>query len=159
MGPGNQATPAEIKTAYALGNAVARAGWVLLTGGRSVGVMDAASRGAQEAGGLTIGILPADHRNDMSSAVDIPILTGLGQGRNVINVLTSHVVIVCGSGAGTASETALALKTGKPLVFIETSQAALAFWQDLSSTPLQVVTNTDQAVAVVRAIISTHGSS
>ena len=46
----------------------------------------------------------------MSDAVDIPIATGLGQGRNLINVLSSHVIIACGNGTGTASEIAFALK-------------------------------------------------
>ena len=154
MGPGNQATPADIKTAYALGNAIARAGWVLLTGGRNVGVMDAASRGAKHAQGLTIGILPDDHRDQMSSAVDIPILTGLGPARNVVNVLISHVIVACGNGAGTASEIALAIKTGKPLIIMTTSPEALAFWQTLSTAPLGVAPTVGRAIAMIEDVLA-----
>ncbi len=151
MGPGDQATPTAVKTAYDLGKAIAQAGWAVLTGGRQVGVMDAASRGAKAVGGLTIGILPTDHPGQMSDAVDIPVLTGLGHGRNVINILTSHVVIACGSGPGTASEIALALKTGKPLIFIEIDENALAYWQSLSEMPLQVADTAEQAIEMVKA--------
>ena len=62
--------------------------------------MDAASRGAKAAQGLTVGILPTQNLTHMSDAVDIPIATGLGQGRNLINVLSSHVIIACGNGTG-----------------------------------------------------------
>lgn len=153
MGPGNQATPAAIKTAYGLGKAIAQAGWVLLTGGRNTGVMDAACRGAKAAQGLTIGILPSDHRADMSSAVDIPIVTGMGHGRNIINVLTSHALITCGDGWGTASEIALAFKAGRPVLFIETGPASLAFWQSFTDSPLTVAQNVDQAIALVSAYL------
>ena len=154
MGPGNQATPTEIKTAYALGDAIAREGWVLLTGGRNVGVMDAASRGAKAAGGLTIGILPSQSRTDMSSAVDIPIVTGLGQGRNIINVLTCHALIACGNGTGTASEIALALKTGKLTIFMAASPEAVAFWQSLSTSPLRIAQTVNQAIATVEECLA-----
>lgn len=58
MGAGDRATPQDLEIAYALGQKIAEQGWILLTGGRAVGVMDAASRGAKQANGLTIGILP-----------------------------------------------------------------------------------------------------
>ena len=52
----------------------------------------------------------------MSQYVDIPILTGMGNARNIINVLTSKIIIAIGEGPGTLSEVALALKTGKPVI-------------------------------------------
>jgi hypothetical protein len=153
MGPGDQATPAETKTAYTLGEAIAQQGWVLLTGGRAAGVMEAASRGAKAAQGLTIGILPADHTGGMSTAVDIPIVTGLGNARNVINILSSHVVVVCGTGVGTASEVALAIKLGKPLVFMETRSADLSFWQGLGQSPIRHAKSVEQAIDFVQALL------
>ena len=114
MGPGERATRAERETAFALGQRIAQQGWVLLTGGRAAGVMAAASQGAHTAQGLVVGILPGEIPTNMSAAVDIPILTGVGQARNAINVLSSQVVIACGWGAGTLSEIAFALKLGKP---------------------------------------------
>lgn len=99
MGPGDGATQKEIKHAYKLGQLIAEQNWILLTGGRNVGVMGAASKGAKSSGGLTIGILPSENKNGMSKFVDIPICTGMGSARNNINVLSSDVVIACGSGA------------------------------------------------------------
>ncbi len=116
MGPGATATASVKATAFGLGQGIAQRGWVLLTGGRAAGVMEAASQGAHTAQGLVIGVLPDATPHTMSSAIDIPILTGMGQGRNTINVLSSQVIIACGLGAGTLAEMALALKFGKPLI-------------------------------------------
>ncbi len=64
MGPGEQATATDLQNAYELGKLIAQQGWVLLTGGRNVGVMDAANQGAKSANGLTVGILPGNNTND-----------------------------------------------------------------------------------------------
>jgi uncharacterized protein (TIGR00725 family) len=153
MGPGDQSTPQQSATAYALGLAVAQAGWVLLTGGRSAGVMAAASQGAKAGGGLTIGILPTADGSDISLAVDIPIFTGLGQGRNVINVLSSQVVVACGLGPGTASEIALAIKAQKPVILMEMSDQALGFWQTLETSPMLTADTVEQAIAQIHTLI------
>jgi uncharacterized protein (TIGR00725 family) len=89
---------------------------VLLTGGRAAGVMDAASKGAREAGGLVIGILPDAGGALGSEHLDVAIRTGMGDARNVINVLSSDVVIALPGGAGTLSEIALALNSGKTVI-------------------------------------------
>lgn len=132
MGPA-QATPDHTQKAYNLGQAIAQEGWVVLTGGRNVGVMDAACQGAKSAGGLTVGILPGDTPTDLSAAVDIPILTGLGHARNAVNVLSSHVVVACGIGLGTTSEIALALKTNRPVILLAVAPDIQAFFQTLTS--------------------------
>lgn len=121
MGPGDGATQKEMNDAYKLGKLIAKQNWVLLTGGRNVGVMDAASKGAHEAGGLVVGVLPSEDRNEMSEFVDIPICTGMGSARNNINVLSSDVIVALGSGAGTTSEIMLALKADKPLILLSPS--------------------------------------
>ena len=90
MGPGADATAADLAYAYELGKLIAQQGWVLLTGGRNVGVMEGASQGAKAANGLTIGILPTDDTNGISEAVDIAIITDMGNARNNINVLSSN---------------------------------------------------------------------
>src|SRR5947209_20460947 len=128
MGPGASASADEVRAAYALGQLIARAGWVLVTGGRATGVMDAACKGAQAEGGLTVGILPTDDARDMSAAVEIPIITGTGQARNNINVLSSVVVFACGMGAGTAAEIALAIKAGKQVILLCDDEAARTFF-------------------------------
>lgn len=101
-----------------IGRSLAERGWVLLTGGRDAGVMAAASRGASTAGGLVVGILPSADIECASPHLDIAIPTGMGDARNVINVLASRVVIALPGGAGTLSEIALALKSGRPVVAV-----------------------------------------
>ena len=117
MGGGSVST-ADAADAYALGAMIARQGWVLLNGGRSAGIMQAAAKGAADNGGLTLGISPDDSDADLSPYIQIPVLTGMGSGRNVINVLSSHVVVACSGGAGTVSEIALALKHGRPVILL-----------------------------------------
>jgi uncharacterized protein (TIGR00725 family) len=105
--------------ARAVGRAVAARGAVLLCGGRS-GVMEAAARGAQEAGGLTVGVLPGagPHETPPNAHVEVALFTGLGEARNWVNVCASDALIAIGGGFGTLSEIALALKAQKPLVLL-----------------------------------------
>lgn len=116
---GGAADPGTLEKARELGKRIAQEGWVLLNGGRNAGVMAASARGAREAGGLVVGILPDDHRGRVSPDVTLPILTGMGDARNIINVLSSHVVVACRGGAGTISEIALALKAGRRVVLMD----------------------------------------
>ena len=116
---GGGSVSAEVsRMAEELGRRIAEAGLVLLTGGRPSGVMDAASRGAKVAGGLVVGVLPGPDPDDSSAHVDIAIATNLADGRNLVNVLSSDVVVACPGGAGTMSEVALAVKNRRPLVLL-----------------------------------------
>ena len=150
MGPGQGASPDAIATAFELGRLIAREGWVLLTGGRNTGVMDAACRGAKEAGGLTIGILPGSDDHSLSGSVDIPILTGMGQARNNINVLSSRVLFVCGMGAGTASEIALAIKAGKKVIMMNCNRKSNVFFESLGKENVFIVIEPATAVALAQ---------
>lgn len=116
MGSGRPLDGAAFSLAHELGRMIAERGWVLLTGGRSAGVMDAASKGAREASGLVIGILPDADGALASDHLDVAIRTGMGDARNAINVLSSDVVIALPGGAGTLSEIALALKADKTVI-------------------------------------------
>lgn len=102
-----------------VGRLVAQRNAVLVTGGLK-GVMEAASRGAKEAGGTTVGILPGFSSEDANRFVDIPIITGLSHARNVIVVRSADAVIAVSGEYGTLSEIAIALKLGKPVVGINT---------------------------------------
>jgi uncharacterized protein (TIGR00725 family) len=102
-----------------VGRAIAIAGAVLFTGGRG-GVMEAASRGAAEAGGTVVGILPGFDGGDANRWVQIPVVTGMDQARNVILVRSCDAVIAVGGMYGTLSEIALALKLGIPVVGLRT---------------------------------------
>ncbi|MDX2097688.1 MAG: cytochrome [Leptolyngbyaceae cyanobacterium bins.59] len=154
MGPGEGATSLDTQLAYELGQLIAQTGWVLLTGGRNVGVMDAACRGARDAGGLTVGILPTDRPIAVSTAVDIPIYTDLGNGRNNLNVLSSQVVIACGMGTGTVSEVALALKNQKPVILLNWSEEGQRFFQSLSPDEIWVADRPETAIQLTHTLLS-----
>ena len=115
LGP-SQASADECSVAERVGAMAAKAGWVVLTGG-GLGVMEAASRGAVEAGGLTVGILPsaAPIPGYPNAWVCIPVFTGAGSARNSFNVLSARLCVALGGGPGTLSEIALALKAGLPV--------------------------------------------
>jgi uncharacterized protein (TIGR00725 family) len=102
---------------------IARRGAILVCGGRG-GVMEAACRGAKEAGGTTPhawgGILPGTERSDANPYVDMPIVTGLGEARNAIVVRTADAVVAVSGGYGTLSEIGFALKLGRPVVGVDT---------------------------------------
>ena len=113
---GSKADEDTCQHAYALGALIAQQGWVLLNGGRNAGVMAASARGAVDHGGLTIGILPDADTDRTSEFIMIPICTAMGSARNVINILSSDIVVACPGGPGTVSEIALALKHGKYVI-------------------------------------------
>ncbi len=152
MGPGEAASSAEVALAYQVGYQIAQAGWVVLTGGRPVGVMEAATRGAKAADGLTVGIVPTNTR-DTSASVDLAIVTGLGQARNAINALSSHIVIACGMGLGTAAEVALALKSDIPVILLRPSLESLAFFRTLAPDHLIVLQTVDDVVPTIQALL------
>lgn len=101
------------------GMLIARKGAILVTGGLG-GVMEAASKGAREAGGTTVGILPGFSKEDANKYVLIPITTGLSHARNIIIARSADAVIAISGEYGTLSEIAVALKLGKPVVGIKT---------------------------------------
>ncbi len=115
---GGRADARSLEAAYRLGGLIAAQGWALLNGGRPAGIMEASAQGAKEQGGLTIGILPDDRPGGASDYIDVPILTGMGDARNYVNVLSSDVVVACPGKAGTLSEIALALKNRRRVVLL-----------------------------------------
>ena len=86
--------------------------------------MEAACRGAKEAGGTTVGLLPGHDRDDANPYVDVAVPTGLGEARNALVVRTADSLIAIGGGYGTLSEIALALRTGKRVVGLGTWEIA-----------------------------------
>jgi len=151
MGGGNISDP-EKETSYRLGRLIANQGWILLNGGRACGVMEASAKGARENGGLTIGILPDDDGRQTSKYISIPILTGMGNARNCINILSSHFIIACPGGAGTLSEIALAIKYKKPLILLNFDSRDLL--DQFSDTGLLFFADTpDQTIDIIRDLI------
>ncbi len=116
MGGAQFVNPEDEQYAYQVGAMIAQEGWILLNGGRASGVMEASAKGAKENGGITLGILPFTDRAWASQYIDIPIVTGMGMARNVINVLSSDLIVALPGRAGTISEIALALNYGKEVI-------------------------------------------
>jgi uncharacterized protein (TIGR00725 family) len=110
-GSGEEDSPA----AEAVGRELAARGAVVVCGGLG-GVMEAACRGAKQAGGQTVGILPGTDRGAANPFVDVAIPTGLGEARNALVVRAADALVAVGGGYGTLSEIALALKAGKRVV-------------------------------------------
>ena len=107
----SQATAADLEDAREVGRLLGEAGAVVVCGGRG-GVMAAASRGAAEAGGMVVGMLPGDGREDANEWVTVAIPTGLGELRNGLIIRSADAVIAVGGAYGTLSEIALALQAG-----------------------------------------------
>jgi len=122
--------------AYNVGMQVARNGAVLICGGLG-GVMTAAARGAKDAGGTTIGVVPGSDRKDANPYIDFPIATGFGEARNLIIIRSSDAIIALPGEYGTLSEFAFALKLDKPVI-------ATREWDLRGVTPVR--TNPEEAV-------------
>jgi len=113
---GSSSTSSEEQDAsYKIGRAVAQHGFVLITGGRG-GVMEQASRGAKEAGGMVVGILPGESFDGANKFCDVVIPTGIGYARNSVNVLAADLIISVGGSSGTLSEIAYAWNYNKKIV-------------------------------------------
>lgn len=105
--------------AEAVGRELGRAGAILVCGGLG-GIMEAACRGAAAEGGLTIGILPGDDCREANPYVQIPIVTGMGEARNVAVVKSARAVVAIGGHYGTLSEIAHARHNSIPVIGLNT---------------------------------------
>jgi uncharacterized protein (TIGR00725 family) len=116
---GSRAGRQALDAAREVGRLIARAGAVLVCGGLG-GVMEAASRGAREEGGLVVGILPGNSPADANAWVDVPIATGLGYTRNALVVMNADAVVAVDGEYGTLSEIAYGKIHGKKVVGLGT---------------------------------------
>jgi len=114
-------SPAGLSLAEAVGRAIARNGAVLVCGGLG-GVMEAAARGAVEAGGEVLGILPGPDKSQANPYVTLAVPTNIGHARNVIIAHTADALIAVEGEYGTLSETAIGLKIGKPVLVLPGGQ-------------------------------------
>jgi uncharacterized protein (TIGR00725 family) len=108
-----------VVAAESVGRELAARGTVVVCGGLG-GAMEAACRGAKEAGGTTVGLLPGLDRRDANPYVDVAVPTGLGEARNALVVRAADALVAVGGGYGTLSEIGLALRTGKRVVGLGT---------------------------------------
>ena len=100
-----------------VGKYVAENGGVVVCGGLG-GIMEGAAKGAKEAGGITIGILPTTERDDANEYIDFAIPTGFGEARNILVVRTADAVVAFPGKYGTLTEMAFALHAGKPVISV-----------------------------------------
>jgi len=107
------------RLAYEVGRLVAKSGAYLICGGYG-GVMAESARGARDAGGTTIGVLSGVDRAEANPAIDIPIVTGMRDARNIIIARTAHGVIAVSGGFGTLTEIGFSLICRVPLVGLRT---------------------------------------
>jgi len=148
---GSQCSKKEAQLGEEVGRELALRGAVLVCGGLG-GIMRAACKGASSAGGTTIGILPGESRQSANPYVQIPIVTGLGEARNVIVVKSAQAVIAIGGSYGTLSEISHALKNGIPLIGLNTWSISRNGRQDksiiLAQSPIEAVS---QALELARS--------
>ena len=116
----NGCTPELEKIAYDTGSEVAKSDSILITGGLG-GVMKAASKGAKESGGLTVGIIPQNDKSEANEFCDVVIPSGMGLMRDFLNALSADGVIAIGGGSGTLSEICAAYMYSKPIVVLKNS--------------------------------------
>jgi uncharacterized protein (TIGR00725 family) len=137
------------RVAYEVGRKIAEKGAVLFCGGRG-GVMEAAAKGAKSAGGLTVGILPGTSRNEANPYIDIAIVTGMGEARNVVLVRSCQVLIAVEGMYGTLSEIAFACKFGIPVIGLNTWQIDR---RGLIQSPVILSKTPEEAVEMALKII------
>jgi len=125
----NGCTSESEKIAYEVGSEIAKSNSVLITGGLG-GVMRAACHGAQESGGITVGIIPQDDSSHANEFCDIVIPSGMGLTRDFLNALSADGVIVIGGGSGTLSEICAAYMYKKPIVALKNSGGTASKYAD-----------------------------
>ena len=155
----NGCTPKHEKLAYEVGVEIAKSDSVLITGGLG-GVMAAASHGAHDANGLTIGIIPQDDATMANAFCDIVIPTGMGLARDFLNALTADGVIIVGGGSGTLSEVCAAYMYKKPMVAIRNIGGSVeqyidGFLDHRKNIKIIGVDTPEDAVAKILELIST----
>lgn len=116
---GSETTKENLEIAEKVGSLIAQRGALLITGGLG-GVMNAASKGAKTANGLVIGIIPTPDKKSANPYVDIPIVTGMGEARNLIIARTCDCAIAIDGKYGTLTEIAYCLMFGIPVIGINT---------------------------------------
>jgi len=116
---GGQCSPDIELIAEEVGSLIAKKGAVLICGGLS-GVMEAACRGAKKSKGITIGILPGNRKTDANLYIDIPIVTGMADARNILIVRSSDAVIAIDGKYGTLSEISFCLVYNVPVIGLKT---------------------------------------
>ncbi len=151
---GSSCPPEVAAAAEEVGRLLAEQGAVVVCGGLT-GVMEAVCKGARQAGGHTIGILPGSERSDANSYIEFALPTGMGHARNALVARSAHAVIAIDGSYGTLSEMAFALAFGTPIIGLNTWEIGLEGQQD---TGVIRVASPQEAVERALAAAQTHSS-
>jgi uncharacterized protein (TIGR00725 family) len=143
-------SPEEAKLAENVGELLAQRGATIVCGGLG-GVMEAVCRGAKSKGGLTVGVLPGQDSSTANPWVDIPVVTGIGEARNVAVAKSAQAIIAIGGNYGTLSEIAYALKSSIPVIGLNTWSLSRNRQEDDSIIRVQSATEAvDKAISLVK---------
>ena len=137
---------AAYETARQVGRGIAEKEAALVCGGLG-GIMEGACRGASEAGGQTIGILPGADKSSANPYVTLPIVTDLGHARNILVVQSSDALVAIRGGYGTLSEISIALKLGKPVIGLKT-------WPDMDD--ISYVSNPEEVLHLLEGFLASR---
>ena len=153
VGPGDSSAASVLADAGQVGRLAAESGWVVMTGGRPAGVMEAALEGARGANGLTVAVIPGDHPDEASPFADFVVASGSGEGRNNLIVLSADVIVACGMNPGTASEVSLALRHGRPVILVAPAAETRGFFERLDTGGrLHIAATPADAVALAKRL-------
>lgn len=153
----DHATRKDIALAYKLGRLVAQLHAILLSGGMT-GVMAASCRGAQDCGGTVLAIGPTNDTRAMNSFIDIAVITGMGPGRNFLNVLSSHIVVAVGvRSPGTLVEVAFALQLKRPLIIVGGTPQMKAHVSQLAERAPMFAKSMSEVEPLLRKLVNRFG--
>jgi uncharacterized protein (TIGR00725 family) len=138
--------PEHERRAEEVGRLLAARGYTVVTGGGGE-VMAAAARGAKEAGGTTIGILPGEGRDGANEWIDHVVVTGIGHARNLVVAASGQALIAVGGGWGTLAEIAFARRLRRPVIILEPG------W-DIEGEGIERADSPEQAVELALARLS-----
>ncbi|WP_226022458.1 TIGR00725 family protein [Halomicrobium salinisoli] len=144
---GSSVTDEQYADAREVGRLLGERGHEVVCGGRT-GVMTAVCEGARETGGHTIGILPTESRATANEYVDTPIVTGMGNARNVLVVMNGDAVVAVDGGTGTLSEIGHALDMGRPVAGLDTHRIEGVPGVEHVETPAEAVEYVEAAASV-----------
>ena len=152
---GDHCTDVAYKEAYQVGLEIAKCGMILINGGLG-GVMEAASRGARDGGGLVIGIIPQDDKEMSNVYCDAVIATGIGFARDFVTAYSADAVIVIGGGAGTLIELCAAYQRKTPIIAVRGTGGVADRFADgyIDDREVERILSEDSAEAAVRRTLS-----
>ena len=157
------------KKAYQLGIEIGKSDCALITGG-CPGLPYEATKGAKEAGGLTIGISPGlnqqqhvEEYNSPIDDIDVMIYTGNGlMGREVTAIRSCDIVIIVGGRSGTLGEFSVAYDEGKIIGVLENTGGITTILKELEQsikkpTGSEVIYEGDPAQLIRKLLESYQG--